>query len=401
MSRREFQLVKGRYLSQIGHPADPARRITVRASTRAELKQRVGFLRELREDVKIGRKSPGEVARLVDAGRRPLRLGEVWEAWAESLTETTADKARSTWTHMVKPLGEDTPIWTLDEARMRIWALELSASHASRSIVTAFQLLSASVRLVIRRKHLDVVPWGSWRPARGEALAPREAARSTLELGQLVQAASLSDHFFEQDVPADAPLPDLARRVIVMALCALRNGEGAGLGWDDIDFDRGVMLVRHQAIDGWPRRHPEWTRPLSPPKGKRTREIALHPDALEALCEQRLFLIAKDRWWPDGPVFPVRRSSTQSGFWRRNANGIKPATFKRLVIRAGLPNPDRWVVHSLRHSAATLEGLAGMDLKSIQARTGHVSMNVLFDYVHPGGRDLPASKIPRLPKSEN
>jgi len=397
MSRREFQLVNGRYLSQIGHPADPARRITVRASTRAELKQRVGFLRELREDVKIGRKSPGEVARLVDAGRRPLHLKGVWDAWAESLTETTADKAKSTWTHMVKSLGEETPIWTLDEARMRLWASELATSHAPRSIVTAFQLLSAAVSLAIRRKHLDVVPWGAWRPTRGEAVAPREAARSTIELGQLVQAASIGDHFFENTTIPDAPLPDLARRVVVMALCALRNGEGAGLGWDDIDLDRGVMLVRHQAIDGWPRRHPEWTRPLSLPKGKRSREVAIHPDALVALHDQQVFLRTCGLFLEEGPVFPVRRKDVQSGHWRRNANCIKPATFKLTAARAGLPNVERWVVHSLRHSAATLEGLAGMDLKSIQARTGHASMNVLLDYVHPGGRELPASKIPRLP----
>jgi integrase len=197
-----------------------------------------------------------------------------------------------------------------------------------------------------------------------------------------------------------AYLHDLGPRTAVTLFLALRNGELAGLGWDDLGLDgpRPVARIRHQALDQWRTHYPDWRRPLAPPKGGRERTVLVHPTALVALLAQRESLQARGWFRADGPVFPGNVGTRFEGTWRNNANGIPPATLKRLAAAAGLPFPDEWVTHSLRHSLATVESVSGADLRSIQTRTGHGSLRVLEDYIHARtGRDLAPSAVPALP----
>jgi hypothetical protein len=84
---------------------------------------------------------------------------------------------------------------------------------------------------------------------------------------------------------------------------------------------------------------------------------------------------------------------------------IDPRLLRRLVAAAGLPDPERWVTHSLRHSFVTLELSAVLrttgDVKGVQERARHRSRDSLDVYVHRVQRGaVAAPAIGALPTAE-
>jgi integrase len=284
---------------------------------------------------------------------------------------------------------------------MARWDRELAAAgYAPKTAHDAFHHLAGALRAAIPEL-LEEIPWKltngkMWKPSRPHKrpLNERPACGTVEQLEALVAAAMLKDRVKR----GAGTFSDMAQRIAVVSLLALRNGEGSGLGWDDLtlDGDRPRARIRHQAVDQWRTHYPAWRRPLSLPKGNKERTVALHPTAIAALLAQRELLEALGWYMADGPVFPSSRG-IYKGDWRPNANCIRPETFKRFAMLAGLPDAETWVPHSLRHSATTLESEAGASLKSIQARSGHGSLRVLEEYIHARtGRALVPSAIRAL-----
>lgn len=376
----------GRYRAQVTHPARPGKRLSLRASSPGEMLARLQWVEELRRDVTAGMRSPLEVERQLQRfGRLDTKITTIdalCEVWRAGLRIDARPKALSTWRRQLAPCIGGAQWWELTAERMRAWeAWAIGKGYAPKTIAAAFSQVSAALTLAQDAGHIDGTPWGRWQPRKATARRQREAARTMGELEAIIQAARDLD-----------PRGDLADRIIVMALCGLRQGEATALGWDDIA--RGELRIRHNAIDGWQDLHPDWDRPKDPPKGRAAATIALHPDAVKALerqwRRQELAGIAR----ADGPVFPVWRGA-RAGQWRHMYACIDPAVFRRVIETAGVPNPDAWDVHSLRHSFATLEGAHAADPRDTQRRTRHASLAQLAAYAH-GSRDLPASKIPRL-----
>src|SRR5439155_17531994 len=75
------------------------------------------------------------------------------------------------------------------------------------------------------------------------------------------------------------PIPWLAPIITVALHQALRLGEVAGLQWEDVDFPRGKLTVRHSLGRD---------RLLGPTKGGRVQIIELTPAARTALLELRM-----------------------------------------------------------------------------------------------------------------
>lgn len=384
-----------RYRISLRHPVDASRRITVSAETKAELEARVVAIREMRHDLRCTRRTPEEILSQLQYGTQQIRLDRIMKNWLGTLRGGTRKNAEISWQKHLEPELKDMPPMLLDEHRMRVIQVRLTEKLASKTAYTAMSHLMAAVRLAVRSGRLRRIPWGSWHPNSPSVRRPSEAARSIEELARIIAAARARD-------AASSPTGDLAARVIVMALCGLRQGEAAGLGWDDV---RGMtLIVRHQATRGWATEHPTWSRPMEAPKGKRARSLQLHPDAHEALLAQAKRLAEMGLFAADGPVFPAPRTGT----WRQDNVTIDSRDLRQLVEQAGLPMVASWRTHSLRHSAATLELVSGLDPKSVQARTGHATSAQLEVYLHSAVRTLPTSKIPRLPpaiepieKSEN
>jgi integrase len=145
--------------------------------------------------------------------------------------------------------------------------------------------------------------------------------------------------------------------IALLAVTGMRVGEALAADRDDLDAERGLLLVRHG-------------------KFGKTRELVLHPTTVAAL---RDYLHERDRLHP-APASPALLISTAG---TRLLYCSVHWTFHRLVQRAGLAprSPGcRPRIHDLRHSfavAAMLDAYAhGQDgqqrLTLISTYLGHV-----------------------------
>ncbi len=178
----------------------------------------------------------------------------------------------------------------------------------------------------------------------------------------------------------------------LIAYRGLRRGEAAGVEWEDVDLDGGVLAVRRQRVQlGWE------VIEDAPKSEAGERTVALDSGTVAALrAHRRAQLIERMAWgsaWANsGKVFTL-----ESG------EPLHPATitdrFHELATAAGLP-PIR--LHDLRHGAASLMLAAGVDLKVVQETLGHFSITLTSDTytsVYPvvaaAAAEAAASLVPR------
>jgi integrase len=390
---RYQRTASGLYVKEISHPLIVGRRLRISAGSLHELVEDQETIANWQRDYRRSRLSLEEfrtrLARYDNPRAVAVRLRDAWVDHEARARSSMRAKLRAIWRKQLAPeLGELAAI-ELTPRRLGEWEKWcIGEGYAPKTTRDAWTQLVACVRAVLVDG--DDFPWKTgpgkyWRPTRApRPVTQRPACTSVGEAERLIAAALDDDRRVRIDRGAFA---DLAQRCAVGLFCALRNGEIAGLAWDDLalDADRPRVRIQHQAIDQWRTHSAESSaagRPLDPPKGGRVRELPLHPTAIAALLAQRDLLRAR-RWYrPTGPVFPAPEGSPWEGTWRNNANGIAPEDFRRIAIAAGLPFASEWVPHSLRHSSATLESVAGADLRSIQKRTGHASLRVLEDYIN-------------------
>lgn len=169
---------------------------------------------------------------------------------------------------------------------------------------------------------------------------------------------------------------------VLAVTTGLRQGELLGLKWEDVDFDRAALHVRHtlHELNGrlW----------IGEPKTSRARrQIDLPVIAIVALRDHRQKMLIEG---PDGLVF----CDTQGGPLRKS--NLVRRSFLPLLKRAGLPAIR---FHDLRHTAATLLLAQGVHPKIVQERLGHSQISLTLDtysHVLPGmGREA-ASKLDAL-----
>jgi integrase len=162
----------------------------------------------------------------------------------------------------------------------------------------------------------------------------------------------------------DDPLAAVWR---LAAATGMRRGELVGLRWEDVEFERAVLVVRRT------RTMAKRTVVTTTPKNGRPRVIDLDSDSLEALARLRAESEPSDHDLvvraPDGsPLHPDRLSEL----------------FSKLVRDSGL-RPIR--LHDLRHTHASLLLKAGVPLKVVSERLGHAdpafTMRV-YQHVMPG-----------------
>lgn len=388
--KKPYQRLKnGRLLSQ---PRDPVtgRRIRITASTLSELEHKTRKVADVRAGLRwgdINQKAAASILR--PATGKKLTVAACWERYFPGVPVRSKPIARSNWERRLRPYFAELQVWELDKARMAAWAAKLEAEHfAPKTIRGAYDWLAGALSIAIDDGVLDGWPWGNWRPKRAAPVRTRENCDSVAELAQLLAAARELD---ARDWHAGR-YADRTQLIAVMALCGMRQGEACGLAWDHVDLVNRTVFIQYQAARGWPSRWPDG-RPRDPTKTK-PRTIRLHPDAVVALEMQRRQLEAFGWYRDGGPVFPAHR-----GEFRKCGRAITPDALRALVAAAGLPNVENWVTHSLRHTFASLE-TAHSDPRTAQSRTGHASIAQLEVYLHPKGRGLAPSAIPRLPAAE-
>ena len=384
------------------HFFDTRPRVRVRDKREGEAKVRQ--YKDLVEKKRMGLIS--EKQALVAAGvlkrGRLLTVRDIWEAWIAGASDSTRKVARSMWTHHLEPYFGDKKAAELTSSVMEQW----EASERSRpgrggkplgakTIRNAFDLLSSAFGRALDSGELDEIPWRGAMSVRGrsgyqppkiagirERLAARGACSSIDELQRLFNAAEAHD----KKCAALGKVSDVAHKILIGCLLGCRQGELAGLGWDDVEIDRepAVCTLRHQATDGWRSRWPDWTRPLSQLKSPRP-TFRMHPGAVKALRKQRELLRARGWWREDGPVFPALSGTGEIGGWRSQAQVIDPDVFREIATAAGVRRPDTWVPHSMRHTFVTLEAQSQPSLRDLMERSGHQNVQTAMGYMHRAG----------------
>lgn len=216
-------------------------------------------------------------------------------------------------------------------------------------------ILKSALRLAEQVYHL---------PGQAAAIKAPRAAQPEIQVLDEAEIQRLEEHLREQEDNSNAGF----------RLClytGLRLGEVCALRWSDIDWNTGVLRVRHTVArlpeqGGGPRK----TRlTLTSPKTKRAvREIPLPAQLLQHLrtvaCGQsaEAFILTG---LPERMMDP-RTYQNQ---------------FKRLLERLNIRHIS---FHGIRHTFATVCVRQGMDVKSLSEILGHATVKMTLDrYVHP------------------
>ncbi|MET8980851.1 tyrosine-type recombinase/integrase [Streptomyces sp. NPDC004539] len=148
-----------------------------------------------------------------------------------------------------------------------------------------------------------------------------------------------------------------------------RRGEGVGARWVDFDRDTPCLSVETQLVQlGWNVLEGE------PKTSSGIRVVALDPDTNSVLIyHEKLQKAERFRFGP-GWADTGRIFVEEDGTWLHP--GKVSDLFARLVEEAGLP-PVR--LHDLRHLAATLALLAGIDIRVVSEMLGHSETAVTRD----------------------
>jgi integrase len=174
---------------------------------------------------------------------------------------------------------------------------------------------------------------------------------------------------------------------LLFVTTGMRRGEVAGLAWDDIDLETGVLTVNWQlgVLDSKPTFKPR-------PKSKAgARTMSLDPATVEALRVHRRHQleerIAAGPIWQDEQPDHLGTSRTGLVFTWEDGSLIHPERlstwFRRHCSEAGLPAIR---LHDVRHSYASA-GLANAtgwhEVKIISERLGHANVAITIDtYSH-------------------
>lgn len=171
---------------------------------------------------------------------------------------------------------------------------------------------------------------------------------------------------------ADTHDPAFGAWLRLDAASGARRGELVGVRWEDVDLERGQLVIRRAVIHGID------GLVVKDTKTRTARTIALGPDTVELLRRHRRALV-------EGAFAAGQRPT---GFvWSPDLDGHRPmrpdgmtSRFRR--VRAKVPAARGVRLHDLRHFAATQMLAGGVDVKTAAGRLGHDPVMLLRRYGH-------------------
>jgi integrase len=172
----------------------------------------------------------------------------------------------------------------------------------------------------------------------------------------------------------------------VLITTGCRRGEGLGLTWDAIDWQRGRLAIRQSVGRVYS------TTVIHEPKTARARRsIGVDPDTLAVLKAHRERQRFERKPWGDA------YADHGLVFCREDGRPLRPEVvntqFRRHTLSAGLP-PMR--VHDLRHSFATAALRANMNPKLVADRLGHSTVSITLNVYSDSIPEVEASEAARV-----
>lgn len=307
-------------------------------------------------DVKIA-EIVGKLNRGENVVESRLTVGELLDEWlvaiAPTIKPTTLRRYKECSDRELKPaLGA---IRLAKLSPLDVQRMETAALARKLSPTTVYH-----IHYVLRRALHQALRWGYVTRNVCDAVDPPRRAQTEMQAWTVEQAAKVLAKTQGDDLEA------LWRLAITTGM---RRGELLGLRWQDVDFDRGALAIRHTLVRG---AKGQWES--STPKTLRSRRsIALSADDLTVLRHHEDRQKLKRHAGPNHYVFtsddggPVHATTLQ----RR---------FTALIAAAGVPTIR---FHDLRHTAATLMLTAGEHPKIVSERLGHSTIAMTLDrYSH-------------------
>jgi integrase len=237
------------------------------------------------------------------------------------------------------------------------------------------------------------------RAALNVAMKWNLVSRNAAALTTISNPRKAKPHFYDESQGQaflEAISGDRLEALFWLALClGAREGEVLGLQWTDFDFEKGkVTILRSlQRIKrkGEEKSHLE----LVPTKTEDSDRSAWVPQlVLERVLAHRNRqdeerTLAGSAWRETGMVF-----TTHIGTLLDPRNMLRE--YYRLRDQAQLPKIR---FHDLRHSAATILGLAGISDQAIQKLLGHASVRTtqeIYKHLTPSGERQAADKMDEI-----
>lgn len=198
--------------------------------------------------------------------------------------------------------------------------------------------------------------------------SPKVKKKEAVYLDDVQAQQVVSLLFDEEDVRVKTAL-------LVLIATGLRRGELCGLEWADIDFDNCLIHVR---------------RASQYQIGKGIVEVPTKNESSNRAVKTPAFVfdILSDykKWWRSQQFINGSKWQGQASrlFIQEDGKPISPDTINfwltKFIEKHNLPY---FTPHSLRHTFATLQIMAGVNIRTIQARTGHSQASTLVNvYSH-------------------
>lgn len=205
-------------------------------------------------------------------------------------------------------------------------------------------------------------------------LAEHPKERGTLSAAEVARIVAIEDES-----------PRAKAAVLLAALCGLRLGEVRGLQWEDIDEERGLIEVRHNA--------PTNCDTVKAPKWGSVRTVPAPQAVLDALALCKAMPEAKGSSFviynqakKDKPVEEVTIMRGLHRILERLALGEKYATAtKKEKFEALAAFKARNItLHALRHTFVSLTRAAGVPDFAVMRLAGHKTASMMENYSHAG-----------------
>ena len=358
-----YQRADGRWCAQLSVtlPSGQLVRRTVYGKTQRECREK---LEQLKRELTAG----------VIGAPEKLTVGAYCQQWLDAnqsrLRPTTARRYQQVLACYIAPHLGGLPLSRLTPTVVERWLHTLEdKGYAPRTLQQARAVLRRALQDALRD---GLIARNAAALARPVSVPPPATSVWTVDEAQQFLRAT-RDHWLW-------PLFALTLSL------GLRQGEALGLSWEDVDRERGMLLVRWQlqCVNG------QWQR--LPPKSKQSRRaLPLPPHAIAALEQQRL---QQQQWraqpgWCGNPwnlVFTTHRGTPLSG-----RNVLR--WFQQCCVAAGVP-----VIrfHDLRHATATFLLASGVDLKLVSSVLGHSQISITADFYTHVTTGLVAPALERL-----